>query len=255
MTVGLGPALFARFAYPPNALGLCGPDDHDALVQAASAATTEASDEIRHLAGAFAGAWPYLQLIAAANGIDDPLDAQVVAAYWIGNDLLDAVPATWLADHAEDRFRRVAGRGFAGVVAGVLAGGRPHHNFHVFGVSPWVGLLRGDATGEPLRVLDQCRVRSATVLSVAADRAVVATTSLRWDGAALTQVPSEQSVRWQDDGNRLWTRPRPGDAVALHWDWICQGLTEPQLQELQRWTRRHLRIGNTLVKDSRLATA
>jgi hypothetical protein len=34
-------------------------------------------------------------------------------------------------------------------------GARPHHNFHVFGVYPWVGLLRSGEIAEPLRILHQ----------------------------------------------------------------------------------------------------
>jgi hypothetical protein len=255
MTGGAGPAMFARFAYPPNALGLCGPDDHAALLQAAAEPGADASAQIRHLAADFAGAWPYLQLIAAANRIDDPLDARVVAAYWIGSDLLDSVPPTWLADQSEERFRRSAGSRFDRVTAAVLAGGRPHHNFHVFAVSPWVGLLRGDTTGAPLRVLDQCRVRGGSVLAVAGDAAVVGTTALAWDGAALREVPSEANLRWQDVGYRLSARPRVGDRVALHWDWICQQLTAGQLRTLNGWTRQHLRIANSILLETPLVTA
>ena len=40
---------------------------------------------LRDLAAGFEGAYPYLELIAAANGIEDPLDTRVVDAYWIGN--------------------------------------------------------------------------------------------------------------------------------------------------------------------------
>ncbi|MGP8065881.1 MAG: DUF6390 family protein, partial [Acidimicrobiales bacterium] len=63
----LGPILFARYAYPPNALGYCGPADHTALLGAAS----EGDDlrELTHLASRFEGAWPYLELIAGCNGL------------------------------------------------------------------------------------------------------------------------------------------------------------------------------------------
>jgi len=48
------------------------------------------------IAQRFLGAWPYLSLIAAANA-RDPLDADVVEAYWVGNRLLDNVPGSLLA--------------------------------------------------------------------------------------------------------------------------------------------------------------
>lgn len=253
MRSGGGPARFARFAYPPNALGLCGPDDHDALLEAAGAEGAEADAQLRHLAAGFAGAWPYLQLIAAANHIDDPLDDRVVAAYWIGNDLLHAVPAAWLADHADERFRRMAGSRSAHVTEAVLAGGRPHHNFHVFSVYPWVGLLRGDRTGEPLRVLDQCRIRSAVVLSAGPDSVEVAGTRLGWDGERLTEQPHLERLTWQWRGYPLGTAPTVGMAVALHWDWVCQPLTSAEAASLRTWTSHHLALANRLLDRETLA--
>ena len=44
-----GPALFARFAYPPNSLGYCGPVDTDLLGELISAGKS-AQDELRHAA-------------------------------------------------------------------------------------------------------------------------------------------------------------------------------------------------------------
>ena len=41
------------------------------------------------MAREFAGAWPYLELIAHGTGLDDPLDRRVVEAYWVGSPRLD----------------------------------------------------------------------------------------------------------------------------------------------------------------------
>ena len=85
-----GDVLFARYAFPPNELGYCGPDDPGVLLEhATSGSVTPAEMERR--ARLFDGAWVYLELIAASAGIADPMDARVVEAYWIGNELLDTV--------------------------------------------------------------------------------------------------------------------------------------------------------------------
>src|ERR1039458_5353739 len=85
-----GPLLFARYAYPPNALGYCGPGDSQSLLELGADPGSVGNDEgLRRLARRFEGAWPYVELIAAANRIEDPLDLRVVEAYWIGNELLD----------------------------------------------------------------------------------------------------------------------------------------------------------------------
>jgi hypothetical protein len=96
-----GPLLFARYAYPPNALGHCGPEDSRALLEYAAAGVSDGGPA--DLARQFAGAWPYLTLIAAAAGRPDALDAEVVEAYWLGNRLLERVPGRLLARHLEDR--------------------------------------------------------------------------------------------------------------------------------------------------------
>ena len=36
----------------------------------------------------------------------------------------------------------------------------------------------------------------------------------------------------------------PGDWVSLHWEWVCDRLTEGQVSRLRRYTERHLAIVN-----------
>ena len=111
MTTVSGPTLFARFAYPLNALGYCGTDEHRTLLEYAASGAVDG--DLRSLARGFDGAWPYLELIAAANGIGDPLDRRVVEAYWIGNDLLQRVPLSLLATSLQARFRGPGGASVA----------------------------------------------------------------------------------------------------------------------------------------------
>ena len=142
-----GPLLFARYAYPPNELGYCGPSDPGALLESASDGLDLA--ELAHLATGFAGAWPYLELIAGCNGIADPLDARVVEAYWVGNPLLEKVSDAALLSSLSDRFEDRAGRRFGHVASAVPLGGVCQHSFHVFAVYPWLGLLRAGMEGAP----------------------------------------------------------------------------------------------------------
>ena len=88
---GPGALLFARFAFPPNSLGLCGPEIGLTLPERVRDGRMDR--ELRHIAQEFEGAWPYLELIAAENDLRDPLDARVVEAYWLGNDFLGHVGA------------------------------------------------------------------------------------------------------------------------------------------------------------------
>ena len=188
-----GPLLFARYAYPPNALGYCGPYDAQALIGHTTAG--ESGPDLAALARQFAGAWPYLQLIAASAGRADPLDGAVVEAYWLGNHLLRTVDPAVFAAHLVDRFEARAGRGLTDLTTLAHFGAVAHHNFHVFAVYPWVGMLRAGPTSEPLRVLDACRVRWGRVCAVAAGIVEVSSQPLLWNGAELLPRPAPGRTR------------------------------------------------------------
>lgn len=243
MTVS-GPRMFARFAYPPNALGYCGPDDSQSLLEQSGLAT--ADDALRSAAMRFEGAWPYLEVIAAANGISDALDPRVVEAYWLGNALLARVDVPNFAASIEERFRHRSGRSWDRLLAPVPAGARPHHSFHVFGVYPWLGLLRSGVIDDPLHVLDRCRIRWARVEAVMGDRAAVIGRLLEWDGHALALGPPRtEQVVVRAGGQSLAPTLAVGDWCALHWDWVCARLTDRQVANLRAWTIQSLATVNS----------
>ena len=109
------------------------------------------------LATQFEGAYPYLRLLAGAHGCDDPLDPDVVEAYWIGNHLLDEVTTLDFGNSIDDRFRRRAGAAWHRIDESIPAG-VAHHSYHVLHVMPWAGLLQRGVVDEPLRIIDQCCV-------------------------------------------------------------------------------------------------
>jgi hypothetical protein len=247
-----GALLFARYAYPPNALGYCGADENRTLLEYGDAGVADGG--LVQLARSFEGAWPYLELIAGANGIEDPLDHTVVEAYWVGNALLERIDENTLGSHLEERFRRRAGRAWELLTTAIPDGGVPHHDFHVFGVYPWVGLLRAGDAAEPLRVLESCRVTPGLVRSVAGDRATVDARPLVWDGRSLRLgAPTLRHVSWRRDGLGFLRELQSGDWVSLHWDWICDRLTQRQVGSLQRYTGRMLALANRAAAPAALS--
>ncbi|MGD0344045.1 MAG: DUF6390 family protein [Acidimicrobiales bacterium] len=241
----LGPIVFARYAYPPNALGYCGPADHAALLGAAS----EGDDlrELTHLASRFEGAWPYLELIAGCNGVADPLDERVVEAYWVGNRLLDRVPAGALVASLDERFARRTGRDFEPIAMAVPLGGVAHHSFHVFAVYPWLGLLRSGTEGPALAVLDRCRIRWGRVITVEGDTVVVRNRTLEFRGDRLVLGAARtERVRRAVDGVGILGDLRAGEIVSLHWDWVCERLSAGRLAALRRANARNLAVVNAL---------
>lgn len=244
-----GAQLFARYAYPPNSHGYCGPADSDALLQYGSEAVTDPG--LVQLARGFDGAWPYLELIAQETGIRDPLDRRVVEAYWVGSPLLDTIGITAIGNSMEDRFRARSGHEFGHLVDGVNAGGVPHHNFHVFEVYPWLGLLRDDRkSSTALDVLHNCRIRWGRIASVSGDSAVVNSQPLEWDGLILKLGAARpETARIAFSGMGFLTDLGVGDVVSLHWDWVCDRLSHDELAQLQRFTARHIEIANAGVLE------
>lgn len=222
-----GALKFARYAYPPNELGYCGPDGaHEMLVPGAV-------PEIERRARLFDGAWVYLEFLAGLLGTDDPLSTPVVEAYWIGNDLLDAVEPTALVDRLKSAFDGQVG----GTWRESAARARAHHSYHVFEVYPWAAmLLRGLPPGPAVSVLDRCRIRSGVVTEIDGEWVVVMSSHLTWNGDSLTTAsPQVEAARWSVDGQSLLlSPPAVGDTVALHWDWVCDVLTPDQADRIQR---------------------
>jgi hypothetical protein len=143
-----------------------------------------------------------------------------------------------------ERFRGRLGSAADRIPSIVAAGAVPHHCFHVFALYPWLGLLRSGIVDEPLRVLDQCRTTPALVLSVEGESANVLAEPLLWDDGRLRLgEPEPRSVRWRD-GGRAFARPKPGELVSLHWDFVCDVLTPGAGARLAGVTRRVLAAVN-----------
>lgn len=234
--------MFARYAFPPNELGYCGPPDASVLLPGRGGGSAVA----RHARG-FEGAWPYLQELAAAAGHADALDLDVVRNYWVGGPLLRRT------DRA--RLVRRLHAGLPGQPTGLLdtladsTEIPAHHSFHVLAVYPWVRFLDGDPA-TPLRILQSCRIRWGTVDSVDATHATICAAPLLFtDGTLRLGAPTPERVRWSRDGTSLAPRPRPGQTVAAHWDWICGPLDLDERRALAEATHATL----DLVNAARLA--
>jgi hypothetical protein len=242
-----GPSLFARYAFGPNRLGYCGPDATDELLGEAAAGVDE--HPLRELARGFEGAWPYLELIAHSNGLDDPLDRRVVEAYWLGNSLLEAVSpaamslsiATWFRPRAgTDEWPWLAEKPGAGAV--------PIHAFHVLDVFPRIGLLRSGSTDGALQVMDSCRIRWGRVIERDGSSLVVNAIPLVMIGGRLDLGPArvERIEAWRGGASFVDGAAR-GDVVAIHWSWACDRLSQAQLANLVRSTRHQIQVANLTI--------
>ncbi|MGH2534856.1 MAG: DUF6390 family protein [Thermomicrobiales bacterium] len=238
-----GTARFVRYAFMPNRLSYCGGDDNRAIFDYALATVRE--PPLEAMLRKFSGAMPYLTLIARGNDIADPFDDRVVEAYWIGNELLDRVRVGDLYASLRDRYRtQLSPRLMELVAAKAPAGARPHHSFHVFDVWRNVDRLSGDV----LATLDNCRISWGTVLSVEGGELLVERRPLvMQDGKLVLADARPERVVRQIDGRGFAEAAQPGDAVSLHWGWVCEVLSPRQRASLERFTLEHVALANQTI--------
>jgi len=233
-----GPQLFARYAFMPNRLTYCGGDDNRALFDYCIAGVTDPG--LHGLLKKFAGAMPYLRLIASCNGIADPFDRRVVEAYWLGNQLLEGVEARALYDSLRARFARQLNADQLNLVLGKApAGAHPHHSFHVLEVCPRNGWPQACS------FMDNCRISWGVVIGL---NGATLTTEVKplviTENNLVLGNPEQRQIMRQIDGRGFVDAVRPGDWISIHWGWACQVLSRQQVANLERWTQHHLTIAN-----------
>lgn len=242
-----GALLFGRYAFPPNQLGYCGPEDHQALLQYVSSRTVD--EGLVELERRFDGAFPYLCLIAQANRIADPFDERVVEAYWIGNRLLDKVDAASFYESLNDRFRaRMKGTDFQWLASKLELNARPHHNFHVFDIYTRGGLMRDERATIALKPMDSCRISWGRVVEVGSSELRVERQAIVLEAGKLALgQPDVRSVKRQVNGLGFVDHVQPGATVSIHWDWACEVLDEARHGRLRAATVKYLAIANRTI--------
>lgn len=242
-----GTLLFIRYAFMPNRLRYCGGDDNTTLFQHAVAGETDGG--VPPLLRKFTGAYPYLALIARANGIADPFDRRVVEAYWIGNECLERVDAPRFYQSLQERFQaRTDARSFGWLASKLEHDARPHHNFHVFDVYLRAGLMRDERAVIGLERMDSCRISWGRVSAVDGAELVVERSALILrDGKLALSEPRVARVTRQIDGRGFADGARVGDVVSMHWDWVCEVLDPSSLRRLIQNTRRYLALSNQTI--------
>jgi DNA-binding transcriptional ArsR family regulator len=234
---------FIHYAYMPNRLGYCGPDDNRRLFD--HGVEGEVDRTLIPSLAQFLGPLPYLRAIAAGAGIPDLFDERVVEAYWVGNDLLRTFASHELYQALRERFRKQLPPKVMDLIADkVPEGALPHHSFHVFDVWLRVGRLDGDV----ISTLDHCRVSWGRVTSV--DGATVGVRRRPLDvheGKLRLAPPTQVYTTRLVDGKGFVTELVPGDIVSLHWGWVCERLSERQARDLERYTGHHVRLANQTI--------
>ncbi len=235
----------SRYAFGPNRLHYCGPDANQQL---ASHLQHEVADPgLAQILKDFQTMFPYLRLIADANGIRDAFDERVVEAYWIGNRLLDGVQTSSLYRHFRDEpdlHKKINHHDLERLGEKVVHGAVPHHSFHVLNVWRRTGHFDEAHT---LESMDACRIGWGRIIAVDGPSIKIETEPLVLinGNLALGQPVNTTIVRSlsaEQDIEEL----RSGQIVTTHWGVPCEVVSETQASELRRRTVDHIRLANMM---------
>lgn len=249
-----GPMLCARYAFAPNFYHYCGPDTGGDIGEYLQAELVDGG-LVEHLTK-FETLYPYLQAIAEANGIGDPLDPQVVEAYWVGNELLDRIPqqAVYAALTDNQKLpKRLSQKEMKWLLPKIDNKARLHHSFHVFNVFSRTGHHTVEHTVE---TMDECRISWGEIMQNSEFQMLndkqntnlkinIKSQKLVYKNGALTLTPNIREVVVASEA--LGMRLKIGDLVSVHWGFVCDRLTQVQVKRLERYTKYHLALTNTTI--------
>ena len=236
----------SRYAFGPNRLHYCGPDANSEIRSYINEGVSDPG--LAHLLSEFKTMYPYLKHIADANGIPNPFDERVVEAYWLGNDLLEAIEKKKFYHHlveGQQLKKRLDAKDFERLAAKIGQGAVPNHSFHVLDIWKRTGNLEKEHT---LYSMDECRVSWGRVLATDGPTVTVLTRPLRYAlGKLFLGEPIEKKLSRQLQATYDIEQLKRGDIVSIHWSVPCEVINERQVRELEKYTLRHIALANQTI--------
>jgi len=231
-------AYCTRYAFMPNRLHLCGPENQADVLEFYSE-IDQPKNSIEPLLKNFETMFPYLKMIARENNNQNPFDKKIVEAYWIGNEKLLNISASRLFDHLKfglEIDKSTGFENFSKFKEKFNSSAAPHHNFHVFSVLKRTGNTKSFHT---LATMDACRVSWGVVDKIFSGRLRVKTRPLEMDsqGRVFEGDLVEKMIQNNIEGVTLLNDLKIGDCVSLHWGAVCERLNQKQLFYLNYYTQ------------------
>lgn len=235
----------SRYAFGPNRLHYCGPDQNTQLY--ANIKEKAVDPDLLRILSQFETMHPYLVHIAHANNIKEPLDERVVEAYWVGNTLLDNVNKQLFYEHLVDglSLKKKLGQSFSLVEEKIGLGAVPHHSFHVLDIWRRTGHVDREHT---LESMDDCLVSSGVVESVEGPFISVARVPLLYENRKLLLgAPVVRRYARKLESDYEIEQLKKGDIVSIHWGVICERISLKQAASLRKYTLLHIALANLTI--------
>ena len=139
----------------------------------------------------------------------------------------------------------------------IPAGAKPHHSWHVLNIPKRTGYYPVEYT---LRTMDECRISWAKIIqkskvksqncnskvkSGLVSNIIVEYQPLTIENSKFKLGESVEKKVWSEINDKAFVKqPKVGDWISLHWNWVCDFLTENQVENLQKWTKYNLALAN-----------
>jgi len=240
----------AKHAYMPNVLGYCGPEERGRILKGIEQG--EAGEDLVATLKEFEAAYPFLKLIARNSG-REAFDYRVSEAYWIGNRLLEHVPASDFHGFAQRELKGMGNERTRSALRNLKGPALPHHSFYVMSTYSLAGPgngpdLSNEASRKIAELIDSCRISWGKVVQVGSEELKVRIRPLTIEGGRLSLAkPALRRVKYNQDV-RPFGAIKPGDTVSVHWNYACDVLTPTQAMNIERYTDADLSLVNGLTK-------
>lgn len=228
-----GLKLATVYGLMPHEMGFCGPQlAASQRILRGFLVGKNSSKEAQDVLEKFEGAYPYYQLIAQSNEIDDPFDERVVRAYWIGSELLDNVSISDLRQTVIEKFS------YPGLLSKEIAQekaeaipnqAKPHHSFHVY----IIGSVTGVIDLSDLGLKNLCRVSWGKVLEIKDDNILMEYQSVSGEKELKLGEKKTKNITWDKD---VLPELKIGDWISTHWNLAVQILSEDDIKNLEKYT-------------------
>lgn len=229
----------ARYAYRPNKLTYCGPDQNKELFQ--YIINEDDDGGLGENLKKFETLYPYLRHIAHTNKRDTIYSADVVRAYWVGNNLLRNTGNALLYYHLIDDLnlkKKLPKKEIELIGEKIPKGANAHHSFHVFNIWKRTGYIENPHT---LYTMDECRIGWGRVKEIKNNIIKVLYRPLVFKEAKLAFGSIEEKDIFYELNN---VEVAIGDWVSFHWSSFCDRLCEEDIKNIKYWTTINLQLAN-----------
>ncbi|MEM4663120.1 MAG: DUF6390 family protein [Candidatus Diapherotrites archaeon] len=226
-----------KYAFVPNKLGYCGKSDFSKLCIDFIKNPKDTSIEqiVSHLKS-FKAMYNYMSLIAKHNSLD-VFSPEVIEAYWLGNSLLENVPASAVKELIKKGFTEIPPEIRNKKAEFIKNGPLIQHSFHVLYVNFLNPRLKPN-----IENMNMCLVKYGEVLETKANRIKVKSIKLYY---ALGELKLCEKILFLE--NPFNCTLLPGKLVSTHWGAVIEKISKANVKNIKRALFKNIELTNSYL--------